>query len=139
LESPVPRQLPDVTAAVTEWLRLLGHIGTGLWRLRQRLLEPGSTQPREEMRRANRDLEGLWDTLAEAGVEILDHTGAPFDAGMSLKVIAFQPTPGIVREKVLETVKPTIYYKKQWIQMGEVIVAMPEKSAAPATEGAAPV
>jgi len=45
---------------------------------------------------------------------------------MSLKVISFQPTPGLGRERVIETIKPTIYFKGKAIQMGEVIVGRPE-------------
>ena len=110
-------------------MRFLADIGTGLWRLRQKMLQPGTERPLEEMRRAYRHLESVWDVLAEAGVEIQDHTDALFDPGMSLRVIAFQPTAGIERERVLETIKPTIYFHKQRIQMGEVIVATPENQA----------
>jgi hypothetical protein len=122
------RQAPDESPeAQRERVRFLADVGTGLWRLRQKMLQPGTERPLEEMRRAYRHLESTWDALAQAGVEIQEHTGAPYDPGMSLKVIAFQPTPGINREKILETIKPTIYLKNQPIQMGEVIVGTPEK------------
>src|SRR5205823_4748853 len=101
-------------------------VGTGLWRLRQKMVQPGTDRPLDEMRRAYRHLESIWDALVQAGVEILDHTGALFDSGMSLRVIAFQPTPGLGHEKVIETIKPTIYYAGQPIQVGEVIVETPD-------------
>lgn len=107
-------------------VRLLAEVGTGLWRARQKMLEPGTNRPKEEMRRAYRHLESVWDALTQAGMEIVDPIDAPFDPGMSLKAIAFQPTPGIQREKVIETIKPAIYYKGEPIQMGEVIVGTPE-------------
>ena len=119
---------PDA-AAEKKQIRFLAEVGTGLWRLRQKMLQPGTDRPLEEMRRAYRHLESVWDVLAEAGVEIQDHTDALFDPGMSLRVIAFQPTAGIERERVLETIKPTIYFQKRTIQMGEVIVATPETPA----------
>jgi hypothetical protein len=103
----------------------LAKVATGVWRLRQRFLEPGSDRPREELRRPYRDVEALWDTLTEAGLEILDHTGKPYEPGESLKVIAFQPAPGLDRERVVETVKPTVYLGGEWLQMGEVIVGTP--------------
>ena len=111
--------------SVTELTTFLADVATGVWRLRQRFLQPGSDQPREELRRAYRDVEALWDTLSGAGLEILDHTGALYEPGQSLKVLAFQPTPGIDRERVLETIKPTVYLQSEWLQMGEVIVATP--------------
>jgi hypothetical protein len=113
-----------------ERMHFLAEVGTGLWRLRQRMVQPGTVRPLEEMRRAFRHLESTWDVITQAGVEIQDHTGALYDSGMSLKVIAFQPTQGIGREKILETIKPTIYYKGHPIQMGEVIVATIENNVA---------
>jgi hypothetical protein len=104
----------------------LADVCTGLWRLRQRMLQPGTDRPFDEMKRAYRHLESTFDALAQAGVEIIDHTGAPFDAGLAIKVIAYQPTAGVTRERVVETLRPTVYFKQQRIQMGEVIVAAPE-------------
>lgn len=106
-------------------MRFLAELGTGLWRLKQKMIERGTDRPREEMRRAYRHLESVWDTLVEAGVEIQDHTDAPIDSGMQLKVLAFQPTPGIERRRVLDTIKPSVYFRKKTIQIGEVIVATP--------------
>jgi hypothetical protein len=111
-----------------ERLRFLADLATGVWRLRQKMLEPGTDRPREPFRREYRHLESIWDVLSQAGLEIQDHTGRPFDSGLALKVLAFQPTPGVRRERIQETVKPTIYFKQQHIQMGEVIVESPEKS-----------
>ncbi len=112
-------------------LKLLADVGTGLWRLKQKMLRPGTDQPLEEMRRAYRHLESVWDALSQAGTEIQDHTGSPFDPGMAIRVISYQPTAGLAREKVIETIKPTIYYRGRTVQMGEVIVGRPE--AGPST------
>jgi hypothetical protein len=108
-------------------LKLLADIGTGLWRLKQKMVRPGTDHPLDEMKRAYRHLESVWDAMAQAGTEIQDHTDRPFDPGQAIKVIAYQPTPGLSREKVIETVKPTIYHKGRIIQMGEVIVGQPQK------------
>jgi hypothetical protein len=105
---------------------LLADFGTGLWRIRQTLLDPGTGRPREDAKRAFRHLEATWDALREAGVEILDHAGEPYQAGMALDVIAFQPEPGVSRERILETVRPSIYIHGQPVQTGQVIVGRPE-------------
>jgi len=70
----------------------------------------------------------MWDALAQAGVEIYDHTGevVPDGGDYGLKVLARQPTPGVRREIVLETIRPSIRYQKRTIQMGEVVVAKPD-------------
>jgi hypothetical protein len=103
---------------------LLAEVGTGLWRLRQRMVDGGG-QPLEPFRRVYRHLESTWDALAQAGVLIQDHTGDAFDAGQSLKVIAFQPTAGLERETVIETIRPSVYRQRRPLQMGEVIVGTP--------------
>lgn len=120
------RAEPPSESSYEERCRFLAQVGTGLWRLRKNMLRPGSDQPHEEMRRAYRHLESVLDVLAEEGLKIQDHTDSRFDSGMSLQVIAFQPTAGIESERVAETIKPTIYLDETVIQMGEVIVATPE-------------
>lgn len=107
---------------------LLADVGTGLWRIKQKMIQPGTNQPLEEMRRAYRHLESTWDALTQAEVQIIDHTGEVVPEGgvYSLKVIAYEPTKGLSRDSVIETIKPSIYFKQQMIQMGEVIVGTPE-------------
>jgi hypothetical protein len=127
LAEPAPAAAPvapEAPAAPDH--RWLAELGTGLWRLRQRMVEPGTDRPKDEMRRAFRHMESLMDVARAAGLEIQDHTEAPYHSGMALHVLAFQPTPGVHREKVGETIKPTIYLNGTMIQMGEVIVATPE-------------
>lgn len=118
----------DVSEAQAR-LRFFADMGTALWRLRQKMVRPGSNDPLDEMRRAYRHFESAWSLLQQAGVEIQDHTDRLFDAGMELSVLTFQPMPELKHELVVETIKPTIYYKKVMIQRGEVIVGTPEASA----------
>ena len=107
----------------------LAEIATNLWRMRQKMLQPGTDQPAGEMRRAYRHLESALDTLANAGIQIQDHTGDPVPVGgiLGIKILAEQPVAGLTLRKVQETIKPTIYYRDQMIQMGEVIVSVPDE------------
>lgn len=109
----------------------LAELGTGLWRLRKQLVEPGSGQPRAETRRAFRHLDALWDSCVHAGMEILDHTGEDFpDHGeVGLKTLDYRPTPQLARPSVIETIRPTLYFRKRRIQMGEVVVGVPAAAA----------
>ena len=107
-------------------MQFLADVGTSMWRLRQKMLHPGTERPFEEMRRAYRHLQSIWDAFTQANIEIQDHTNELFDSGMSLKAITFQPMAGIGREMVIETIKPSIYFKGKMIQIGEVIVGTPE-------------
>ncbi len=111
--------------------RLLADVGTGWWRLRGRMVDPSTGEPPEEMRRAFRHAEAIGDALAAAGIRIQDHTGIDFDPGLSLKVLAYQPVSGMPRERVIETIKPTIYRNDVRIQMGEVIVGTPDVPGEP--------
>lgn len=106
--------------------QFLARVATGLWRLRQRMVDPSSGQPRDEMRRTYRHLESLWDALAEFGVAIQDHGGEAFDAGMALIVLSYERDLAVSRETVKETVKPTVYLRDRCIQRGEVIVGSPD-------------
>lgn len=107
--------------------QMLADVGTSLWRLRVRLLQPNAGMPSEEMKRTLRHLDAAWDALHEGGLQVIDHTGEEIpEAGhYALKMISFQPTEGISKEKVIETLKPTIRFREQVIQIGEVIVGMP--------------
>lgn len=120
--APLPQGPAEEPEPPPAWI---AELCTGLFRLRQKLLDPQTGRPLEATRRAYRHLESAWDALAREGVEILDHTDAPFDSGLALRVLAYQPTPGALRERVIETVKPSVYYRGRPLQLGEVIVATP--------------
>ena len=110
-----------------ELQRFAIEMGTNFWRLQRRLIAQSEVLP--EMKRMARDLESMGDALKQAGLEIKDHTGEYYDGHMALRVIAFQPTAGITREIITETIKPTIYRNDTIVQIGEVIVAVSEPAA----------
>lgn len=124
---PIPSSLQSTPFVLDEaHVHLLVDVITNLWRVRSQLLQPGTDRPREEMRRAYRPFEAAWNALTQANIEVFDHTGNPFHSGLLLRVLAFQPTPDLDQETVIETLRPTIYYKKHLLQPGEVIVGTPE-------------
>jgi hypothetical protein len=100
---------------------------TSLWRARRKL-EAGDGSGDQTRRQATRHLRAAIDALAGAGWSIQDHDGAPFDAGLALEVIAYEPREDVPTESVLETVRPCIYCGARRVQIGQVIVAKPEKS-----------
>lgn len=121
----LPR-LQAMPSGENEQIALLAELATDVWSLR-----------------SNPEVEDVLAFLSANGIEIQDHTGNAFDSGQALRVLAFQPTPGVQREVVQETLKPTIYFKGRHVQMGEVIVASPEKKSAkppvePKVEAATP-
>ena len=112
---PVPEKIIKGMAA----------IATDAWRAKTRMVDPTSGEVKEEMKRVYRHVEGILEALVTLGIEVKDHTGDTFDYGLPLKVVTTQPTAGITRETVIETIKPTILWEKQMIQMGEVVIATP--------------
>ena len=105
----------------------MADIATNAWKAKGKMLD-ASGEVRDEMKRVFRHIDGVLESLREMGLEVKDHTGDVFDYGLPLKVITSQPTPGISREMVVETVKPTIYWERTIIQQGEVVIATPISS-----------
>lgn len=99
------------------------EVSVGAWRLKKKMVDTTTKQPHKEMGKVYRHLESIILTLEKEGVEIHDHDGQNFEAGLSLKVLAYQPIQNLESEYVLETIKPTIYLSGERILMGEVIVA----------------
>jgi len=119
----VPVQAPDGLESLDG---SLSGLATQIWRARARIVDPETGAPREEMRRIYRHIEGAFEMFAEMGLTMNDWVKQPYDPGLPLKVLTFQPTPGILRDTVLEAVRPTVIWKDRLLQMGEVIVGTPQ-------------
>ena len=70
-------------------------------------------------------LQRIKDIFKRQEIEVHDHVGEKYNDGMSLKplhidVVDYIPTGEM---KIIETVKPSVYFKGQIISHGEVIVA----------------
>jgi hypothetical protein len=109
-----------------ELLDMAADVGTLVWRIKQRLST--TSELSKPLQKLSRDVERTWDALTQGGIEIKDHTGGDYEGGMALRVIASEPVAGLTRRQIIETLKPTIYYKDRIIQMGEVIVGVPEEA-----------
>lgn len=121
--------------SVEELSRFFSDLGTNLWRLRRKMLDPQTGAPRKEMRVAHTYVERAFKDLEGVKVEVRDHDNAQFDSGLALKVLDFQEVSGIEQETVIDTIKPSIFYRGEMIQMGEVIVGTPKASGGAAREG----
>jgi len=103
----------------------LAGLATQVWRAKVRIIDPETGAPREEMRRVYRHIESAYDVFGQMGLTIKDWMNQPYDAGLPVKVLAFQPTPGLERDTVLESVRPSVIWKDRLLQLGEVIVGIP--------------
>jgi hypothetical protein len=120
-DAPVARSLP-----IPDGLGFLSDLANSAWDLRRITTDVRTAETKPNMSKVARHVDRLWDCLEQAGLKIQDHLDQPFDSGQSLDVLAFQPTPGITREIVIETVRPTVYLQDCRLQMGQVIVGTPQ-------------
>jgi molecular chaperone GrpE (heat shock protein) len=120
-----------VYAVPPEVIKTLADIATNVWRAENKMLDSCSREVRDGMKGVYRHIEAVLERFKEIGLEVKSHTGDPFDYGLPLKVVTTQPTPDIMKECVIETIKPTIFWHEQIIQMGEVVIATPASSTPP--------
>jgi hypothetical protein len=114
---PRPRAHPAAGRAVPD--AALADLATCLWRLRARLADP------------DRHLDAAFDALAGAGIEVRDHDGDPYNPGQPLTAVRFEPDAGVDRDRVVETLRPTVYRGGEVIQPAEVVVATPATAPPP--------
>lgn len=129
---PVQESMPVPAAALaaSEDLEVLSSsltaLATQVWRARVRIIDPATGEPRDEMRRIHRHIEGAFEAFNQLGLTINDWINQPYDTGLPVKVLTFQPTPDLQRDTVLEAVRPTVIWRDRLLQMGEVIVGTPQ-------------
>lgn len=122
---PPPSALPDGFGAA------IASLATQVWRTKAKLLDSATGGPREENRKIYRHVEAAMDVFAQMGVSLNDWVKQPYDPGLPVKVLTFQPTPGLERDTVIEAVRPTVIWKDQLLQLGEVVVGIPTNTDKP--------
>src|SRR5262245_60334375 len=88
-------------------VKSMAEIATNAWKAKGKMVDSASGEVREEMKRVYRHIESMFESFQVIGLEIKDHTGDSFDYGLPLKVVTTQPTQGISKERVVETIRPT--------------------------------
>lgn len=114
----------------------LAAVATTAWKMQKRMIDPESGEVREtfnegDSRRLTRDVQTLQTILSEMGITIRDKTGQSFDYGMPEKVVDAKAMKGITKERIAETLRPTVtwtteFWKETMIQKGEVLIHTPE-------------
>jgi hypothetical protein len=103
---------------------------TNVWRIRSRISDSSTHELKEEitkddLRKLSRYVDSIIESFAGVGIEIKDRTGEAFDYGLPEKVVTAEPQAGLTKEIIVETIRPTIYWKNQIAQQGEVVIATP--------------
>lgn len=116
--------------------KLFRSVGTAVWKLEGRMVDTETGDAKEEYRRVWRHVEAIKDALAGIGVETIDWTGKRYDEGMSLKVVSEEERPGMKESEIVETLLPTIRFRKAiQLQQGEVVVSRPVQDHSSETGG----
>jgi len=99
---------------------LISSLAIELWRFEKRIEKAKDTVDASITDQFQR----IKDILAKQEIEICEHTDTDYDDGMSIKVLHVEEVPNLSpgKMKVIETVKPSIYYRGKVISHGEVIV-----------------
>jgi len=117
---------PDAVPSEEPLIPLLCEIITDIWRAYKRTLEPNTQEPYPELRRIYRPLQSIFDTLAREEFELIDRTNQKYDIGLTEKVLAAEKKMGLDHDIISEMIKPTIFYKGNLVQRGEIIITTPE-------------
>lgn len=123
-----PTSLPD------NLKQSLCSLVTHVWRAKGKLVDVATGEPKEETRRAYRHVEAALETFAQMDLTLSDWIDQPYDPGLPVKVLTFQPMSGIMRDTVVEAVRPTVIWKDQLLQLGEVVVGIPAQTENPQPE-----
>jgi hypothetical protein len=109
----------------SEIVKSVVGIATNTWKARRRMIDPISGEVAEDMKRVCADIERIQRCLEDLGVVVEDHTNRPYDYGLPWKVVDTKPMPGIEKEIVTETLRPTVRWHDQIVQHAEVEIGTP--------------
>ncbi len=104
----------------------LADLATHVWRARHRLND--TAQPADALRRTSRHIDSAVESLRLLDLNLKDWINEPYDPGLPVKVLTFQPTAGLTRDTVIEVVRPAVLWRGRLLQSGEVVVGTPGSS-----------
>lgn len=112
----------------------LPGLAVEVWRLRGRLGRLGELLQAKELRPVEAAVARMEELLRAASVELEDPAGRPFREGEPVEVLLFEPSPGLERPMVLQTVKPGVRVGGRLVRRPEVVVGTPQGQGVPPTE-----
>ena len=106
---------------------LVSSLAIEMWRLEKRIEIAKASLSKELVASDHAVLDQVQrmkDVFKKQDIEVHEHTGISYNDGLSLKVLHVEEMDSIPKGKmqVIETVKPSIYFKGQVVFHGEVIV-----------------
>jgi hypothetical protein len=106
-------------------LKTIAAVATALWRVRTKLEAESKVVLPSELRHLPRHIESAWDALAAGGFEVQDHKGQLYVPGMAVNPVTYTPDPSVPPNTIVESLKPSLFWKDLLIQRADVILAAP--------------
>ncbi len=106
--------------------KFLAVVATNVWRMQRKMLDVETGEAKDEYKPVYRHVESILAALSEFGVEIKDHDRQKYDDGLGVTVVTSEVRPDLNRREIIETLKPTVRFKDRFLQIGEVVVGIPE-------------
>jgi hypothetical protein len=125
------RAFKSPQSAMEDLTKVLANVATNAWKLRGRIMvDPKGEEIRDELKRDDikklaRHVDSIFESLSAFGIEVRDRTGEVYDYGLPDKIVSSTPRPGLSKELIVETLRPTIYFRSHPIQTAEVVIAVP--------------
>ncbi len=96
-----------------------------MWRLEKRLKKLKEEQPSVDLSAFFDQMERIKDLFIREGIVVKDYLEQGYKEGISLRVLHFEDDPTLPAgyAKIVETIRPTIFYNEKVIFHGEVVVA----------------
>lgn len=130
--SSAPSELTVVEKLPDNYVKAVINIATYAWRIRGKVADSSgdanSECSKDDIKKVLRYVDGIVDALTSIDIDIKDRIGQPFDFGLPEKVVTTVAQVGICKEMIRETLRPTIYWRSQIAQQGEIILATPEEA-----------
>ncbi len=108
------------------WLDSLASVAMGAWALRRKYREANEDDATTSLRV---HIDAIHDALRQMGVEIEEFTKQPYEPGMNVDILVFQPQPDVHQNTIAATIRPAIHFGNRLIQRSQVIVSTPEQKA----------
>ena len=118
--------LGDVSALSKALIAVAGQA----WRQETALTDPELGEPKlelstQEIRKLANALDAIKQAIEELGIRVKDRCNEDFHAGLPDQVITEEPREGISKERIIRTIRPTIFWHQTMVQRGEIDIAVP--------------
>lgn len=121
--APAPAATPAPAGDTAALDAPLADLATHVWRARHRLND--NAQPADAIRRTGRHIDSAVEAFTQLDLNLKDWINEPYDPGLPVKVLTFQPTAGLTRDTVIEVIRPAVLWRGRLLQSGEVVVGTP--------------